>query len=134
MHFLFISLLAILTGTLLLAKTRKEALGKLFARISWFFIVVGFFLFVVFIAGGICKLAHHGRTSHPGFRHEMMMNHMRPGMPGGMGCPPGMCKDPMEMKDNFMKKDSLMKCCPKQAAGDTCKMGHPKPIPAGKTH
>ena len=126
MHLLLISLLTILAGTLLLAKTRKEALGKFFVNISWFFIVVGFILFIGFIAGGICRLAHHGQAGHPGFRREMMMNQPRHGMPDCMGCPPGMCKGSGGMNDNCMKKDSIMKSCPMRSAADSSKMGRPK--------
>lgn len=74
MHVLAISLLAILAGTLLLSKYRKEAAGKFFISISWFFIVVGFLLFIGFIAGGICKFKHHGFRHQQGARYEMMEN------------------------------------------------------------
>lgn len=107
MQLLFIALLTILAGTLLLAKTKKEELGKFFLLISQFFIIIGFTLFVLFIVGGIFRMAHHGKAGHRGYRHEMMMRHMRPGMHEGMACPPGMCKGtPVEMD---MKKDSLKK-------------------------
>ena len=117
MHLLFFALLTILAGTLLLAKTMKEELGKFFLLISRFFIIVGFTLFVLFVVGGIFRMAHHGKPGRPGFRHEMMMRHMRPGMhegmavpPGmheGMTCPPGMCNGAcgkMEMKKDSVKK------------------------------
>ncbi len=127
MHLLFIALLTILAGTLLLAKTKKEELGKFFLLISRFFIIVGFTLFVLFIVGGIWMMAHHGRAGHPGFRHEMMMRHMRPGpgMHEVMACPPGMCKGAFGGME--MKKDSLMKCCPKNTMSDSCKMLKAKP-------
>ncbi|MCX6237121.1 MAG: hypothetical protein NTY07_06100 [Bacteroidia bacterium] len=125
MHLLFIALLTILAGTLLLAKTKKEELGKFFLNISRFFIIVGFILFLVCIAGGICMLAHHVKGGQPGFRHEMMMRHGHPGMRGGFVCPPGMCKGTCGKMD--MQKDSLMKCCPKKTAADTCKMSAAKP-------
>jgi hypothetical protein len=127
MHLLFISLLAILTGTLLLAKTRKEELGKFFACVSWFFIVVGFILFIGFIAGGICRMSHGCKTAHPGCRQEMMMKGCRPGMHEGLCCPPGLGKGACDKKENCMKGDSLMKGCPKQQAGDSCNMMHAKP-------
>jgi len=131
MHLLFIALLTILAGTLLLAKTKKEELGKFFLQISRFFIITGFALFVLFMVGGVCWLAHHGKGRNPGFRHEMMMRHMPPGMHQGMACPPGMCKGTCEKME--MKKDSLMKCCTKKAAADTCKMSAAKPTLPGKT-
>jgi hypothetical protein len=107
MHLLFIALLTILAGTLLLSKTKKEELGKFFLLISRFFIIVGFTLFVLFIVGGIFRMAHHGKAGHRGYRHEMMMRHMPPRMHEGMVCPPGMCKGACGKMD--MKKDSLMK-------------------------
>jgi hypothetical protein len=124
MHFLFISLLAILAGTLLLIKTRKEALGKFFNFISWFFIVVGFILFIGFLAGGICRLTHHQMPGQPRFRHEMMMRENRQEMPAGTCCPGGKekAKECCEKKLNCMQKDSLMKNCPMHSAGDSIKM------------
>ena len=120
MHLLPISLLAILAGTLLLAKTRKEELGKIFAFVSWFFIVVGFILFI----GVICVETNGHKSGHPCCKQEMMMKGRGHGaMHGGMCCPanPGMCKGPMEKKENCMKNDSIMKSCPKHAAGDNSK-------------
>jgi hypothetical protein len=149
MHFLLISLLAILAGTLLLIKTRKEALGRLFNCISWFFLVVGFALFLCFIGGSICRLAHGGRPGRPPFRHEMMMKagpHMmmkaRPHMmmnsvccpqgntkeccPGGMvkgkGCEGAMVKGCCESGTKCMMHDSTMKNCPMHQAGDSLKI------------
>ncbi len=137
MHLLAISLLSILAGTLLLAKVRKELPGKLFAFISWFFIVVGFLLFLAFVAGGICRLSCHGWCGEKaGCQQEMMMKKCGPGMQGMQGkcCNPGMpgsldksCgPGGMERgmcgpKPECMKHDSLMKCCPKHMAGDTAK-------------
>ena len=125
MHLLFIALLTILAGTLLLAKTQKEELGKFYLNISRFFIIVGFILFIGSIAGGICMMVHHVKGGRPGFRQEMMMKHMRPGMRGGFVCPPGMCKGTCGKME--MQKDSLMKCCPKKAGADSCKMAPAKP-------
>ena len=107
MHLLFIALLTILAGTLLLAKTKKEELGKFFLLISRFFIIVGFSLFLLFLIGGVCWMAHHGKGGRPGFHHEMGMRPMHPGMHEGMCCPPRMCKGTCEKME--MKKDSLMK-------------------------
>ena len=120
MHLLPISLLAILAGTLLLAKTRKEELGKIFAFVSWFFIVVGFVLFI----GVICIEANGHKSGHPCCKQEMMMKGGCPGMHDHMGCPPpaGMCKGPGEKKENCMKNDSIMKTCPKHSAVDNSKM------------
>jgi hypothetical protein len=137
MFLLLISLLSILAGTLLLLKTKKEELGKFFAFISWFFIVVGFMLFIGFIAGGINVLAHGGRPGHPGFRREMMMRHpavrphmmMRPvhhGMDVKECCPGAMGKACCMKKGECMKNDSAMKCCPMHMQGDSTKMVCPK--------
>ena len=124
MHLLPISLLAILAGTLLLAKTRKEELGKFFAFVSWFFIVVGFILFI----GVICTETHRCKTGHSCCQQEMMMKGCGHGAHGGMCCTPpaGMCKGAGEKKDNCMKNDSTMKSCTNHAAGDNAKIPSPK--------
>jgi hypothetical protein len=125
MHFLAISLLAILAGTLLLLKTRKDALGKFFAFISWFFIVVGFLLFIGFLGGSICKMTNHGKMGHPGCRQEMMMNGCNHGMQNGMCCPGDQCKGNCATKSKCMKQGSMMKCCPMHLEGDSAKMPCP---------
>lgn len=114
MHFLPISLLAILAGTLLLIKIKKDGLGKFFAFISWFFIVVGFILFIGFITGGISRMAHMGKMGHPECRHEMMMKRWQHGMYHGSWCP--------AQKGCCMQYDSTMKACCKHLIGDTTKM------------
>lgn len=126
MHLLVISLLAILAGTLLLAKLKKEALGKFFTFIAWFFIVVGFLLFIGFIGGGICKMTHSCKSGQSECRQEMMMKdcHMG-GMHDGMCCQPGMGKGSCEAKGSCMKHDSTMKCCVGHKLGDTAKMTMP---------
>lgn len=133
MHLLFISLLAILAGTLLLAKLKKEALGKFFTFIAWFFIVVGFLLFIGFIGGGICKMSHCCKTGQTECRTEMMMKDGHPGMGmgmhNGMCCPPGMCKGSCDAKGSCMTHDSTMKCCAGHQMGDTTKM---MPMPKQK--
>ena len=142
MHLLAIALLSIFAGTLLLAKFRKDTPGKFFAFISWFFIVVGFILFIGFIAGGICRLTHHGCRGHHNCRHEMMMKECGPGMikvcgPGmmkecgfgmhdGLCCPKGMGKGMCSEKPGCSSHDSMMKCCPKHMGGDSAKMQVPK--------
>jgi hypothetical protein len=113
MHLLAISLLTILAGTLLLAKFKKDMPGKFFAFISWFFIVVGFILFIGFIAGGICKIAHHGFHGRHNFQHEMMMKDCNHGTPGGFCCPNGMDMRMCSGGPGGMPHDSMMKCCPK---------------------
>jgi len=132
MHLLAISLLSILAGTLLLAKIKKEELGKFFTYISWFFIAVGFILFIGFIAGGICKMTHSCTTGQSDCRQEMMMKDCHHGMSDGNCCSPGMGKGSCDKKDNCMKHDSIMKCCPKHTEGDTSKMPCPKSKQAGK--
>jgi hypothetical protein len=128
MHLLAISLLSILAGTLLLAKTKKEELGKFFTYVSWFFVVVGFILFIGFAIGGICKMSHCCKPGQSNCHREMMMKDCSPGMHDGMGCrPSGMCKGSCEKKDNCMQHDSTMKCCPGYTKGDTTKMPCPKP-------
>ncbi len=126
MHLLAISLLTILAGTLLLAKFRKDMPGKFFAFISWFFIVVGFILFIGFIGGGICKLTHHGFPCQTKCQHEMMMKKCDPGMKGKFCCPEGMHKGMCLPKPECMRHDSMMKVCPKHMEGDSTKMPVPK--------
>ena len=152
MHVLFIALLSILAGVLLLAKTRKEQLGKFFTYISWFFVVVGFVLFVGFIFGAAFRLSHGIPPGRPG-RHQMMMMKGHPmgldkgkcctiemkggkccpgGMMEGKACPAGMmcgknCKAMMEIgkccaKMGAMTGDSAMKCCPAHAKADSVKL------------
>jgi hypothetical protein len=111
MHLLAISLLSILAGTLLLAKFKKEMPGKFFSFISWFFIVVGFILFIGFVAGGICKLAHHCSACKASCQQEMMMKNCNPGMHGGFGRPQGM------HKGGFCAPHDMNKgipCCPEE--------------------
>ena len=122
MHLLAISLLTILAGTLLLAKFRKEMPGRFFAFISWFFIVVGFILFIGFIAGGICRMKHHGFPCHSNCRHEMMMKDCNPVMHSGFCCPQGMNKGMCSKRLECMSHDSTMKCCPKHTECDSTKM------------
>ena len=126
MHLLAISLLTILAGTLLLAKFRKDMPGKFFAFISWFFIVVGFILFIGFIGGGICKMTHHGFTCQPNCQHEMVMKNCNHGMQGGLCCPQGMDKGMCPKRPGCMSHDSIMKCCSKHMEGDSAKMPVPK--------
>lgn len=118
MPLLPISLLTILAGTLLLAKTRKEELGKLFAYISWFFLVVGFILFI----GNICIMARGHMRGHTPFRHEMMMKSRSHRMYyRGHGMYYGMQKGCCDMKN-----DSIMKSGTKHPEGDNSKMPSPK--------
>jgi hypothetical protein len=125
MHLLAISLLTILAGTMLLAKFRKDMPGKFFAFISWFFIVVGFILFIGFIGGGICKITHHGFACQHNCGHEMMMKDCNHGIQAGFCCPKGMGKEMCSKKPGCMSSDSMMKCCPKHIEGDSTKM----PVP-----
>ncbi|MCX6246224.1 MAG: hypothetical protein NTW10_00685 [Bacteroidetes bacterium] len=126
MHLLAISLLSILAGTLLLVKFKKEPHGKFFAFISWFFIVVGFLLFLVCIAGGICKMKHHCSGDQPGCPHEMMMKECTHGGHAGFCSPEGMGKGMCPKQPGCMQHDSAMKCCPKQMKCDSTKCQHPK--------
>jgi len=127
MHLLVISLVTILAGTLLLAKFRKDMPGKFFTLISWFFIIVGFILFIGFIGGGICRMTHHGFPCQDKCQHEMMMKDWHHGMHGGFCCPEGMDKGMCSKKPGCcMAHDSTMKCCSKHMQGDSVKMPVPK--------
>jgi hypothetical protein len=140
MHLLAISLLSILAGTLLLAKFKKEAAGKLFIIISWFFIAVGCLLFLGAIAGGICRMSHCCMPGQPECRQEMMMKHQGPmngcgpmvgrgqmkpcnhEMMGGCCDMKGMDKGMCSKHGECMPKDSTMKCCDKKMECDSAKM------------
>ncbi len=126
MHLLAISLLAILAGTLLLAKTKKEELGKFFTYISWFFLVVGFLVFVGFVAGGICKMSHCCKSGKPACQQEMMMKDCHPGMHNGNSCSPAMGEGSCEQKGNCMQHSDGMKCCAGHSEADSTKMPVPK--------
>ena len=134
MHLLALALLSILAGTLLLAKVKKEALGKLFTYFSWFFLVVGFVLFLGCIAGGICKMAHHcGGPGQSCPAHGMMMKdgcHDKAGEkccpPGkfmtcpdgkGMGCPEGKGMEPCCKKGAKIEIDTVTKTIIKRVEG-----------------
>jgi hypothetical protein len=121
MHLLPISLLTILAGTLLLAKFRKEPAGKIFAVISWFFIAVGFILFIGFIGAASCRMSHRNCMEKPGCRHEMMMKECNHGMRGGMCCPEGMGKGKCSDKPGCMGQDSTMKGCTMHMKADSVK-------------
>jgi hypothetical protein len=137
MHFLVVSLLALLAGILLLRKFKKEQLGKIFTFVAWFFIVVGFLLFIGFVAGGIVRMAR-GPMGPQQCQHEMMMKGWHHGMFDGKCCGPEMkcCCGP-EMKCcgpdmKCMKGDSMMKSCCKQPVGDSAKKMPPPPPPVKK--
>ncbi len=125
MHLLAISLLTILAGTLLLAKFKKEMAGKFFSFISWFFIVVGFILFIGFIAGGICKMKHHCCGTQNNCKQEMMMKNCNHGMQGGFCSPKGMNQDMCSGKPGCMSHERLMKCCPEGMEKGMCS-GNPE--------
>jgi hypothetical protein len=122
MHILVVSLLTILAGTLLLAKTKKEALGKFFTYVSWFFVGVGCLLFIASICFGICRMRHGCNMGQGGCRQEMMMrNHQ--------GMLPGSCCSPDKFqggKANCMSHDSMMKHGSMKSSMDTVKMAAPK--------
>jgi hypothetical protein len=132
MHLLPISLLTILAGALLLAKFKKETAGKCLTSIAWFFVAVGFILFIGFIAGGICKIKHHGLGRHHDCRQEMMMKECNPVMHAGQCCPEGMEKEGIccpkgpgrgicPPQPGCMPHDSVMKCCPGHMEKDSVK-------------
>jgi hypothetical protein len=126
MHVLVISLLTILTGTLLLAKFKKENPGKFFTWISWFFIVVGLGLFLHFAGFGIWRMTHQNCSGQPKFHHGMMMKKWHHEMEGIGCCREGMDKGMCSEKPGCMPHDSMMKCCPKHMEGDSVKMPGPK--------
>lgn len=129
---LFISLLAILAGTLLLAKNKKEQLGRIFCWISWFFIAVGCILFIASIVGGICDLTHGKKPGQPCCPQELMMKDCKQGMPAGT-CSPYRASACPHM-DKCMPKGGCMShggdlskgCCVKHdSTMKKCTMHHP---------
>jgi len=77
MHVLLIALVVIMAGTLLLAKVKKDGLGKFFKFISWLNIIIGFLMLILIICGGVCKMAHHckkGKEGKEGCNKEMKMD------------------------------------------------------------
>ncbi len=128
MLLLAISLLTILAGTLLLARFRKENQGRFFICISWFFIIVGFLLFLGFIAGGICKIKNDGfPPCRKDCRKELKLNKYTPGFNSGPCCPAGMHKGLCRPGRYCMPHDSTLKCCPKHTLTcDSGKMVSPK--------
>jgi hypothetical protein len=132
MHILAVSLLTILAGTLLLAKVKKDGLGKLFTYISWFFVIVGFLLFLGAIGFGVCRMSNCCKSGNSECRQEMMMKGCQPGMVKhgmheGMCRPHDDCKGPCGPKPGCMKNDSTMKCCPGHMKGDSAKALPAKP-------
>jgi hypothetical protein len=134
MHHIAVALLVVLAGTLLLAKSKKEELGKFFISISWFFLVVGFLLFIGSIAGGICKMKHHCMSGESGCQKEIMIKEFHGGMNNSSCCPADMCKKHCEGKECCMKHDSIIKSCPDhmKMEGDSGKMCCPKAKQKGK--
>jgi hypothetical protein len=109
MHLLLISLLSILAGTLLLSKFKKEEAGRFFRLISWFFIVVGFLLFIGFAAGAVCKCSHHGKCGMGTYHKEVMIKGLHHGDMDKSCCSPGCCKG--------MKSEA---CCPSGGGKEKC--------------
>ncbi len=72
------SLLALVAGMYLLAKTRSENLGKLFSFISWLVVIVAGINLVCQLAWGGCMLACHTGICTPS-------EHCMPGMMHGGG-------------------------------------------------
>jgi hypothetical protein len=131
MHILAVSLLAILAGTLLLAKFRKEAAGRFFICVSWFFIVVGCLLFLGAIGFGVCRMSHCCKSGDRECRQEMIMKgcpgEMKEGMMHKGFCAPGHeCRRPCMPARGCMKGDTTMKCCAKNTSSDSTKALPPK--------
>jgi len=124
MHFLAISLLTLLAGTLLLAKFKKEEAGKFLSFMAWFFIVVGFLLFAGFVAGGICKASHHGFWCDKECNHEMMMHGDYNMMMDGDHVMMKDCKHDMR-GDGCMHHGKMIEYCPKHMEGDS--LNEPQP-------
>jgi hypothetical protein len=122
MRLLVISLLTILAGTLLLAKFRKEPLGKFFTFISWFFIVTGFILFMGSVGGGIYRMSHRGFPGRHHDGYEMRMNGFEHRMPGRCCGPQDMHRGMHRGNAGCFSPDSTMKCCPEFMNCDSAKI------------
>ena len=125
MHLLILALVVIMAGTLLLAKVKKEGLGKFFKFISWFNIILGFLMFIHFIAGGACKMAHHCCKDKQGCNKEMKMNQCGKEMKGSC-CFTGRFGD-MDDDDGNCRVICVM--MNKDMCGDTMKMDGCMPKP-----
>lgn len=58
-----VSLLVIVAGMLLLAKTRKEQLGKLFSAVSYTIVIAGLIILISAFCGGICRMLYSCKGS-----------------------------------------------------------------------
>lgn len=68
---LSLTLIAIVAGMLLLAKTQKDNLGNIYKAISYFVIITSFLGFLAGVCCGLCQVAHCGRG---GMEKCQMMN------------------------------------------------------------
>lgn len=75
------TLIAIVAGMLLLAKTQKDNLGSIYKAVSYFVIITAFLGFLGGLCGGLCHLAS-GKGIHGGAEKCQMM---------GGGCMGGSC-------------------------------------------
>jgi ABC-type lipoprotein release transport system permease subunit len=66
-----LALLALTAGMFLLAKTRKENLGKFFKAISYFIIIASFLIMCLTLIGGFTRMLMH--RMHHMENHERMM-------------------------------------------------------------
>lgn len=87
------TLFSLMAGMLLLAKTRKESLGKLYSSISYLVIIISLLILTCQAARGIMQMACRNECSPP--EHCMMMSGMMNG-----GCDRGGC---MMMRHGWMK-------------------------------
>ena len=79
-----LALLAIVAGMYLLAKTKKEELGKLFKWVSYIVVICGFLCLACLLGQGIVHLSCRTGICGPERCHGMGM------MPGGPHCGMGM--------------------------------------------
>lgn len=143
MHFLFIALVVIMAGTLLLAKTKKDGLGKFFSFIAWFNIIVGFLLFIFVLCGGACMMVHHCKYAEDGCKQTDMKCHQKNMKAGNcffskhFGCcgtSDENCKMIYIMSDNettcdsMMKKDCMKECMKKPGCDSVISSCHKKMI------
>lgn len=85
---LSLTLIAIVAGMLLLAKTQKENLGNIYKTISYFVIITSFLAFLAGVCGGICMMhcSKGGGCSSTEQYHKMKCGGEGKCSEMGMGC------------------------------------------------
>lgn len=115
-----LTLIAIVAGMLLLAKTLKDNLGNVYKAVSYFVIVTAFLGFLAGVCCGLCQFGHCGKGGYGKMEKCQMMGgggcmmggegHCRMGSQG-MGC------GDMAMSCGKGMKKKCKKMCKKEMMG-----------------